>query len=51
MTQFFTLSAKEAESTRQALDVLAPLPWADVLLRQVVQGAGLTNENRRTDHS
>src|SRR5271155_4737984 len=32
-------------STRQALDVLALLPWAEALLRQAGQG-GLTNENR-----
>lgn len=46
MTQFFRLSGEEAEASRQAVEVLRPLPWAGELVRRIDHGGGLTNDNR-----
>jgi hypothetical protein len=45
MSQFFTLSEREATATQLALDVLRSVPWATQLVARVVEGGGLSTAN------
>ena len=45
MTQFFTLSEREAKATQLALDILGGVPWAAPLATRVAEGGGLSTEN------
>lgn len=45
MTQFFTLSEREATATQFALDIIRGESWAKELVARVADGGGLSTAN------